>query len=174
MAPYSSARLVTGIRAGVPALATVLMILIAVLPTDFLRSGMMSFLVALTCVFYWSIYRPDLMPAWAAFLIGIFTDLVSGGPIGLSAIVLLAIHWIALGQRRALIGKAFPIAWLGYLLISAAACAIYWLIACIYFTSLLSLQPIVAVYIVGILVYPFAAFLLWRLHLVVGGGWDGA
>lgn len=170
MTSYSGARIVTGVRACIPVLATILMILVAVLPTDFLRSGMMSFLVALTCVFYWSIYRPDLMPAWAAFLLGIFTDLVSGGPIGLGAIVLLTTHWIALGQRRALIGKAFPIAWLGYLLISAAACAVYWLIASIYFTSLLSLHPIVATYIVGIFVYPLAAFLLWRLHLVVGGG----
>lgn len=169
----SGARVVTGLRAGIPVIATVLMILIAVLPTDFLRSGVMSFLVALTSVFYWSIYRPGLMPAWAAFSIGIFIDLVSGGPIGLSAIVLLLVHWIALGQRRALIGKAFPIAWLGYLLISAVACAVYWLIASIYFTSLLSLQPVVAIYMIGIFVYPFAAFLLWRLHIVVGGGWDG-
>jgi rod shape-determining protein MreD len=174
MAWHSGARVVTGVRAGIPVVATVVVILVAALPVDFLRSGMMSFLAALTSVFYWSIYRPDLMPAWAAFSIGIFIDLVSGGPIGLGAIVLLLVHWIAVGQRRALIGKAFPIAWLGYLLISAVACAVYWLIACIYFTSLLSPQPVVAIYMMGIFVYPCAAFLLWRLHVVVGGGWDGS
>jgi rod shape-determining protein MreD len=165
----AGARLTTGVLACVPVTATLVFVLLALLPTDFLRSGMMAFLVAMTCVFYWSVYRPDLMPAWAAFLIGIFYDLVSGGPVGLGALVFLVVHWTTAGQRRALIGKAFPIAWLGYLLISALACAVYWIIASIYFTSLLALPPIVGTYIVGILVYPAAAFLLWRLHLLVGG-----
>lgn len=166
----SGARLVTGARACVPTAMTLAMILVAVMPTDFVRSGMMSFLVALICVFYWSIYRPDLMPAWAAFTIGIFSDLVTGGPIGLNAVVLLTVHWIVAGQRRVFIGKPFPITWLGYLLISMPGCFVYWLIASIYFTTLLAPQPIVGAYIVGILLYPLAAFLLWRLHLVVGDG----
>jgi rod shape-determining protein MreD len=170
MASRAGAKITAGFLACIPATSTVVLILVALMPTDYLRSGVMAYLVALSCVFYWSVYRPDLMPAWVAFAIGMFSDVVSGGPLGLGALVMLLVHWTTVGQRRALIGKAFPIAWLGFLLISAAACAFYWLIASIYFTTLLAPQPIVGAYVVGILIYPVAAFLLWRLHLVVGGG----
>ena len=45
--------------------------------------------LAIIAIYYWVIYRPDLMPGWAVFLLGLIQDLLGGGPVGVHALVFL-------------------------------------------------------------------------------------
>ena len=47
--------------------------------------------LALVAVYYWAVHRPSLMPAWVVFLIGLFQDLLSGGPVGVGILSLLLV-----------------------------------------------------------------------------------
>ena len=55
-------------------------------------------------VYFWTLYRPDLMPRSAVFFIGLLQDLLTGGMLGASAIVLLALAVATSSQRRFLSG----------------------------------------------------------------------
>ena len=73
----------------------------------------------LIAVFYWTLYRPDLMPPVAAFVIGLLQDILGGLPLGVSACVLVGVHAAVNTQRRFFIGKSFAVVWLGFALVSA-------------------------------------------------------
>ena len=60
---------------------------------------------ALMAVYYWTVYRGDLMPAGAIFVIGLLQDNLDGTPLGLSALVLLLGYALVRSQRRFLIAR---------------------------------------------------------------------
>jgi rod shape-determining protein MreD len=72
-------------------------------------------------VFYWTLHRPDLMPPAAAFVIGLFQDILSGGPIGTGAAVFVVLHAAVRSQRTFFHGKSFTILWLGFAVAAVGA-----------------------------------------------------
>ena len=81
----------------------------------------------LIAVYYWSLYRPTMMPAWLAFALGIAFDLVAGVPLGLNAFVFVSVQWIVSDQRRFLMGQSFVMIWLGFVFLTAAFILLQWL-----------------------------------------------
>ena len=71
------------------------------------------FLTAIA-VYYWAIHRPDLMGPGTAFLIGLLQDLLTGGPLGVNALVLVVTHWAVCSQRRVLVSSTFAVMWFGF------------------------------------------------------------
>jgi rod shape-determining protein MreD len=67
-------------------------------------------------VFFWGLLRPDLLRAVAAFGIGLFQDLVSGGPTGLWALTYLVAFAAIAPQRDALAGQSASAVWIGFAL----------------------------------------------------------
>src|SRR5215472_5520395 len=63
----------------------------------------------LMAVYHWTIYRPDLLPPLALFLVGITQDLLAGAPPGVTALVLLLTRAVVLRYRRHLVGRLFPL-----------------------------------------------------------------
>jgi len=59
-------------------------------------------------VYFWTHRRPGVMPIWAVFLIGLFQDLLTGSPMGLWALSLLAISMIGRLTRSQAYGEALP------------------------------------------------------------------
>lgn len=80
----------------------------------------------LMAVFYWSAYRPTLVPLWFVFTVGLLLDLLSGAPVGLNALVLVLVRWLVTDQRLFLMGQPFLIVWIGFLLVIAAAALCQW------------------------------------------------
>ena len=151
-------------RAGIPFTLSVLLILFAVLPYGLPKSSLAAPILALISVYYWSVFRPDLMPASAAFLLGLMVDILSGGPPGLNALVLIMVNWAASGQRRALAGKSFAVGWLGYLLIAAGAAVTNWVVASLFHATIIESAPLLVSHAVGAAAYPLVAVLLARAH----------
>ena len=151
-------------RAGIPFTLSVFLILFAVLPYGLPKSSLAAPILALISVYYWSLFRPELMPAGAAFLLGLMVDILSGGPPGLNALVLIMVNWAASGQRRALAGKSFAVGWLGYLLIAAGAAGTNWFMASLFHATFIEPVPLLVSHAVGTAVYPLVAVLLARAH----------
>ena len=51
-------------------------------------------------LFFWSLYRPDLFGAGAAFAIGLAHDALAGLPLGLTSLVLLLVRHLVVVQQR--------------------------------------------------------------------------
>ncbi len=153
-------------RAGVPTVVSLFLILAAMLPYGLPKSSLAAPVLAMISVYYWSVFRPELMPAGAAFLIGLMVDVLSGGPPGLNALVLILVHWAASGQRRALAGKSFAVGWLGYLLIAAGAAVINWFVASVFHTTAIESVPLLVSHAIGTAAYPLVAIFLARMQLL--------
>ena len=151
-------------RSGIPFAVSVLLILAAVLPYGLPKSSLAAPVLALISGYYWSLFRPELMPAGAAFLLGLLVDVLSGGPPGLNALVLILVHWAASGPRRALAGKSFAVGWLGYLLIAGGAAILNWFVASVFHVTVIESVPLLVSHAIGTAAYPLVAIFLARLQ----------
>jgi len=77
--------------------------------------------VTLTCVWFWSLFRPAAMAPPIVFLIGLLLDLLGFLPLGVGALTMLVAHGTALKLRRLLSRQGFAVVWL---IFTAAACGI--------------------------------------------------
>lgn len=155
-------RLDTIARRILPFALTVLLALAAAVPTHVPGLAPMVPAVALISVYYWTIFRPDLMPALAVFAIGLFQDILSGMPLGVNALVLLLVYGIVLGQRRFFLGKSFLVMWWGFLLIVAGAFTLVWLALSALGTTLFDPMPAVFQAAVTLAVFPIFTRLFIR------------
>ncbi|MDP6873847.1 MAG: rod shape-determining protein MreD [Alphaproteobacteria bacterium] len=151
-------------RACIPFAVSLFLVLAAMLPYGLPKSSLAAPVLALISVYYWSVFRPELMPAGAAFLLGLMVDVLSGGPPGLNALVLILVHWAASGQRRALAGKSFAVGWLGYLLIAAGAAVVNWFFASLFHTTAIESVPLIVSHAIGTAAYPLVAIFLARMQ----------
>jgi rod shape-determining protein MreD len=94
-------------------------------------------MLVVMAVYYWSIYRPKLMPPWFAFLLGLLHDLMSGGPLGLTALLLLALRGLGASQRRMFVSRSFVLNWWGFALAAFASSLVFWVAISIYHVRLL-------------------------------------
>lgn len=162
------------LRGCVPSAATALLLLLAALPWALPHGGVLLPVCGVVSVYYWSLYRPQQMPLGAAFLLGILIDLLSGEPLGTMALVLVLVQAIASGQQRALAGKSFAVAWLGYMLISASAALVHWIVICAFFVTIVDPTAAIVSHAIGIVLYPILTVLLVRVHRLVRTYDDGA
>lgn len=147
----------------VPVLLTVALLLLLSLPLPLPYVSTAPPLVALIAVYYWAIYRPDLMPPGAACLLGLFVDVLGGGPLGLNALVLVCVQWISVHQRAALADKSFYVVWLAFGLIAPGAATLAWLVACVMLMAPLSPLPGLVQAAVSVALYPLVTGLFRAL-----------
>ena len=149
----------TGFRVVTPVVLAFLMLVISRLP--FGIEGLESAMPLLTLIacYYWTIYRPNLMPSIALFFLGLLQDLVTGGPLGLMALVLLLVHWVVDAQRRVFLGKSFVVGWWGFGLIALGAEGVIWMLASIYYDQLLVVRPFAFQFMLTVAIYPCFAWL---------------
>ena len=100
-------RLDIAARVSFPACITVLLMLLAQAPLGMPEQAASLPAVALGCVWFWSLFRPDALPPPIVFLIGLLMDLLGYLPLGVGVFTLLAVHGrgaghapVAVGQRR--------------------------------------------------------------------------
>lgn len=120
--------------------------------------------VAMLSVYFWTVHRPDCLPIGVSFLLGIVVDAIGGGPLGLSALALVVLHWGTLWQRRYLVGKSFTVTWVGFALLGLAITALHWLIANVSLIAVLNPLPAFIALAIVVAAYPALAFLFGRLH----------
>ncbi|WP_119167683.1 rod shape-determining protein MreD [Algihabitans albus] len=145
-----------------PLSITFLLMIATVLPTRTPEIAPVMPALVLTAVYYWAIFRPDLLPIWLVFLLGIVHDLLTGAPLGLGAAVFLTAYLAVAAQRRFFAHATFAMLWAGFLLVAAMALTVEWL-----FGSLLQLRlvdPLETLlrYAATVAAYPCLAWLFGR------------
>lgn len=145
----------------VPAIAVTM--LLAVLS---MKSFELSFLMTLQMLlvmhplYYWSVFRPGLFPAWYAFLLGFAVDLVSGQLLGLNAFLLVFATLVIGRQRRYLLSQPFATQWAGFLVLSLCAEAIRWLVMGLVSMTLFSPASALASALCSAALYPLTSLVM--------------
>jgi rod shape-determining protein MreD len=150
-----------------PLTLSIALVVLSAMPLRIPDFGPISPNVGLIAAYYWGIYRPDLFPAPAAFAVGLWQDVLVGTPLGMNALVLLAIHWFILGQRRFFQGKSFAVVWWAFAMVATAAAALLWLIAMAYHGRLLEAAPAAFQGALTVALFPFLTWVLARAQHAV-------
>jgi rod shape-determining protein MreD len=150
------------VRMVVPALVTLTLVFVAYVPTGSPALTLAAPMLSVMSVYYWSVYRPDLMPLWLAFLAGLCQDGLGSAPFGMMALVMVLAGGIATARRRLFANRSFWIGWMGFAMVAAAACAAVWTISSLVASALLDPRLALLQLAVSAAVYPAVAWLLLR------------
>jgi rod shape-determining protein MreD len=160
-------RLRQALVATAPLLTSLVLVLLGSMPLYVGHVGVVMPQLCVAAVFYWTIYRPDLMTYGAAFAVGLVADVVSGAPLGSTALAVLIVRRIVLAQRRYLIGKPFQVLWTGFLLAALAAAAIAWCTASLYLLHFVDAWPLLVRTMMAMVLFPAVAWLLARCQVML-------
>ena len=152
------------VRGLTPFVITLSLAILTVIPLRIPDFAPVTPSLTVIAVYYWSIYRPDLLPMVAVFGIGLFQDALTGTPLGLTALVLIIVQYAVLSQRRFFHSKTFLVEWWGFLLVAPGAALVSWLLASLYFGVFVAVWPLGFQLLLSIALYPCLAWLLARIQ----------
>ena len=118
-------------------------------------------------VYFWSIYRPAIMPAVLAFVIGLFIDILSGVPFGFNAVIFVIIQWAISDQRAFLSAQSFPMVWLIFALIYALVMVLQWLVSGLLNLSWVQMSNILPDIGIAVVTFPLIAGLLYLTQKIL-------
>jgi rod shape-determining protein MreD len=82
---------------------------------------------ALMAVYHWTLYRPDLLPPLALFVIGVVDDSLRGDHLGITALVFLISRAVVLRCRRRIFNRTFRYIWGGFAILTISAMIGLWI-----------------------------------------------
>ncbi|MEO1017992.1 MAG: rod shape-determining protein MreD [Pseudomonadota bacterium] len=160
----SSEQGVTFLRHALPFSTCLIASFIDLLPIPSASPEAVSPSLTLAAVFFWSLHRPDLFSNFVCFGFGVFVDAVGGAPMGMTALIFLAVRSMLMTTERYLVAKTFFIVWFYFILISVLAVFLKWILGSLWSQSLLSGEAFVVEWLLTIAVYPFVTLVLSTLH----------
>lgn len=151
-------RVESWLRAVVPFALTLLLALISTLPIGVNGLGPVMPVLPAIAIYYWAIYRPDLFPLIATFLIGLVHDGLTGAPIGLTSLVLLLLHGAAGSQRKFFDRKGLAVTWVGFGIFAVGAGLLSWTAASLFYWRLMDPSSVAVQWLLTVAVYPLIAW----------------
>lgn len=151
-------------RHAFPGTTSVLLMLLSLAPFGLWGQAALLPTVALTCVWFWSLYRPAAMPPPVVFLIGLLLDLLGFLPPGVGALTMLTTHGIAQRLRRFLSSQRFAIVWLIFITVACGIAAMNWALVSLLTFSLLPPGPVLFQAGLAAAMYPAVAIPLTLAH----------
>ena len=145
-----------------PFAMTVVLVMLSVMPLRVPGFGAVAPMLALMAVYYWAIFRPDLLPAAAVFAIGLFQDILGGMPLGVYTLTLLLVYGIVSSQRRFFLGKSFLVMWWGFMLIALGTAAVTWVIVSALFGTVVNPLPALFQLLLTLALFPPFTWLFIR------------
>ena len=150
-----------------PFALTVALLLVSIVPLRLPAYSSVTPSFMVMAVFFWTLYRPDLMPRSAVFVIGLLQDLLTGGTLGVSAIVLLALSAAITSQRRFLSGALFVTVWAGFVVNAAGAAILAWLLNTLATGAIYDPRPALFQYLFTVGLYPSFGWILVRAQRTI-------
>lgn len=106
-------------------------------------------------VYFWAAFRPSVLPPMLVFIIGILVDIITGGPIGVGACVLVLMNWAIASQRAFLTAQSFAMFWLVFGIVYAGIVILQWLVFGLIQFQWPSTTHIIPQFLAGIIAFPF-------------------
>jgi rod shape-determining protein MreD len=145
-----------------PIATTVVAMLFSIQPIHIPGYAALTPAFTLMATYHWTIYRPDLLPPLALFIIATVHDLLTGTLPGVTALLLLLAQAIVLSRRDHFIGRSFWVVWIGFALLAAATMLLLWALNSMLAAELLDFRSTAFRAVLTISVFPIASFLLGR------------
>lgn len=148
----------------IPTLTTLLCVAASVVPAHLPSFTAATPFFTLMAVYFWTLYRADLLPFPVVFAVGLLLDTLEGGPLGVSPLLLLLTHAVVLTQREQLAMRRFTVVWVGFLIVAAAAAALQWGVVSLFYGMLVDVRAFLFQGVLTVAVYPVVSYLLARIQ----------
>lgn len=152
-------------RHQIPLLLALGLLLISVVPSHAAGLTRIGPMLALIAVYYWAIYRPDLMGYGPVFVIGVAEDLLTSTPPGVGALVLLLTQAVVLSQYRFFNARSFAVTWWAFGLVAGGAVLVKWLAVSLVYGTLVDGSAAFYGYLMTVAIYPVVGWLLARVQI---------
>lgn len=152
-----SSILINKLKQLVPLICTILLILLAGVP---LRLPFLKFLradIGMICIYFWSLYRRDLLGPVSVAIIGFVVDSLGAVPLGVNMFIFILVYVLAITYGSFVNTKPFIVSWLGFAAISVIGFFTKWLLMSVYYSNFLLFAGIFAGLLSTILLYPLIA-----------------
>ena len=152
------------VRSSVPFVLSLVLVVLSVIPTHIPVYMEVAPILPLVSIYHWAIYRPNLLPVFAVFILGLLQDILVGTPIGLYTLVFLTVYGIVTSQRRFFTGKSFLFYWLGFATISMLASFESYFLGSVWNVIILDFNAAIFQYLILLGIFPTLAwiFLRWQ------------
>jgi len=147
-----------------PFAATVLLLLIGLVPLRLPYLPPIGTNLVLVSVYYWAMHRPTAMPGQVVLVIGLLIDLLGGGFLGVNALAMLAAYGAALGMRRWIIGASFAMVWGGYAVVAIGTMLLAWFVVLVMSGRVADIAPALSGTLFGIGAYPLLGALFAHMQ----------
>ena len=148
----------------VPLTCGLLAVLFSNLPLSLTNGVVPAPIFGLVPIYFWCLVRPDLMTPAAVFAIGVFQDIMAGGPPGVWTLSFVITYAVINRQRDAFAGLSGLAAVLGFATAALITCACAYFIIALYYWHIPPVAPIVAELAVTVLFYIPGALLFGIMH----------
>lgn len=155
------------LRLSVPLLLFGFLILFSFVSLPVPHIGAIRPYLALMAVYYWSVYRPRLVPPGFCFAAGLLMDILSGGPLGINALILVAVQWVVRGQRRFLMGQSYTTIWAVFAVILVLAALTQWGLYGLAHMAWPPLLPVAVSVALSLFLFPFVSYLFVLTHRIL-------
>ncbi len=152
-----------------PIATTAAAVIFSIQPVDIPGYAALTPAFVLMAVYHWTIYRPDLLPTLAVFLIGVTFDLLSAGPTGVTVLLLLLARAIVLRYRHWFMDRSFPFVWGGFTLLTGATMLGLWALHSLLELRVVDIRGSIFQAVLTISLFPIASFLLGRTQRALMG-----
>jgi len=153
-------------RRMVPFALTLALVLYALTPSQIPVLSQLTPMYALAAVYFWSIYRPDLIGYGVVFGLGLLEDLLAGTPLGSSALVLLLCQYVVFQQPKFFNAKPFSVFWLAFAVVALGGGIVKWL--CVGLVSPIGFtrfSDMFGTVLMTVAIYPIIAWLLAKTQM---------
>lgn len=154
-------------RYAFPGTTSLMLMLVSLAPFGLWGQAALLPTVALTCVWFWSLFRPAAMPPPIVFLIGILLDLLGYLPPGVGALTMLTAHGIAQRLRRFLSRQGFTVIWLIFTAVACGIATMNWILVSALTFSFVPIGPVLFQAGLAAAMYPAVAIPLTLAHRTI-------
>ncbi len=119
--------------------------------------------LALIPVYYWAVYNPWRFGMFAAFLCGLFLDILFMLPLGVNALIFTLLYYSVNRLRRFIAGKPFYVSWLGFAFFGTAALWLEWFLVSLFYRKFIDFTLVMVSDAFMIAFYPLVALFCYLL-----------
>ena len=152
-----------------PSATMIVAVLITIIPLRIPGYAALTPAFTLMASYHWTIYRPDLLPKVVLFAVGLAEDLLTGGPVGVTPLLLLLARAVVLNNRRYFVNRGFTFVWAGFTILASAGMLGLWLVHCALDLTVLDFRSTLFRAVLTIAGFPAASFLVGRAQRALIG-----
>ncbi|HUO11869.1 MAG TPA: hypothetical protein VMU37_03850 [Caulobacteraceae bacterium] len=147
---------------GVPSLLCIVATILLGAPIRIFGLALPEPVFPLALAFAWALIRPSVLPPFTLLAMGLFLDVIWGGPQGLWPLCLLAAYAIVLLARRLITGQDMVVMWASYGAVTAGAFALGYALMTMDSGGAPNLIATGFQYLATFVLFPFAWWLIAR------------